>query len=658
MTTQTKDLNMIAGGVPSVVNVSQFDTGNTIEFTLYNNASLYEPPAGTSVRVEGRKLDGNGFSYNATLSGSKVTVTLTEQMTVISGSVMCELRLSKDSVDIGTANFILAVEESPINENTPISDTEIPAIVELARQEQYTAEAWAKGTRDGEPVSSDDPAYNNNAKYWASQSSEHIFTDSDDEAYVSRQGLGDQVDFTLEGASVAWNQLTDSANIGAKTLFRSTVSRSGNSATFTDARTTSSLTFGGATALKKNIPANHKVFMSITITNISVSDLNYISFVFRDINNNGVLGRTTTTTGVLQGIGMPSAEAIDASVFVQNNSAKTGTTDTITCEDMMVIDLTQLFGTTIADAIYAMEQAKSGSGVAFFKKYFPKAYYAYDSGSIQSVCVSARKVYDFDNNLVANYPIPTQRLRGLFTLANGKLKANGDVLKSDGSGTAKYGIVDLGSLNWTYDNPSMATPSSGITGLKTPTSNSVPVSAISPIAVAIKADDRTTATGVVMYYINNFFYIRNTGYTDATAFKTAMNGVYLVYELATPTSITTTPFQNPQRSYPDGTEEFVDGLTRDVIVPVGNNSTYTTSEVLASSEDYSDGIAKMLLSISAIGTDESNNDTASQAYSQGDYFYKNGIAKAKTSIASGATFTLGTNYEIKTLAEILQALES
>ena len=32
-----------------------------------------------------------------------------------------------------------------------------------------TAEAWAVGNRGGVPVTSDDPAYNNNAKYWANQ---------------------------------------------------------------------------------------------------------------------------------------------------------------------------------------------------------------------------------------------------------------------------------------------------------------------------------------------------------------------------------------------------------------------------------------------------------------------------------------------------------
>lgn len=61
---------------------------------------------------------------------------------------------------------------------------------------------------------------------------------------------------------------------------------------------------------------------------------------------------------------------------------------------------------------------------------------------------------------------------------------------------------------------------------------------------------------------------------------------------------------------------------------------------------------------SMLGTDESGNSTASQAYAQGDYFVKDGqFCKALTSIASGATFTLNTNYAAYTLADILKAIE-
>ena len=70
--------------------------------------------------------------------------------------------------------------------------------------------------------------------------------------------------------------------------------------------------------------------------------------------------------------------------------------DTINFKNIQVIDLTQMFGLTIADAIYAMEQTNTGSGVAWFKKYFPKLYYEYNAGSLQSVNVASHDMVGFN----------------------------------------------------------------------------------------------------------------------------------------------------------------------------------------------------------------------------------------------------------------------
>lgn len=48
-------------------------------------------------------------------------------------------------------------------------------------------------------------------------------------------------------------------------------------------------------------------------------------------------------------------------------------------------DLTQMFGSTIADYIYSLEQANAGAGVAWFKKLFPNDYYEYNAGELLSV---------------------------------------------------------------------------------------------------------------------------------------------------------------------------------------------------------------------------------------------------------------------------------
>ena len=177
---QTNNLNVTPNGVMPRVNVSQYDNDREVHFLLFDGSSSYTPPTGAEIRVEGTKKDGNGFSYECTYSGNNVTVKIKSQMTVFAGDVLCELRISKGDLDIGTLNFILGVEEGALADDVPISDTEIPAIIELAKGEQYQAEAWAQGTKNGVPVTSDDPQYHNNAKWWAEHSQGGSFANLSD----------------------------------------------------------------------------------------------------------------------------------------------------------------------------------------------------------------------------------------------------------------------------------------------------------------------------------------------------------------------------------------------------------------------------------------------------------------------------------------------
>ena len=145
MITQELDLNMVPGTVPPVINVSQFDTGSrSFVFTLYNGATLFDGNV-SSARIEGIKPDNKGFSYNATYSSGKVTANCTEQMTAVVGNVLCEIRLFNSQDDtLGTLNFILCVEKSPINEDTDFSETEIPALIDLARRNAEASAASAQ----------------------------------------------------------------------------------------------------------------------------------------------------------------------------------------------------------------------------------------------------------------------------------------------------------------------------------------------------------------------------------------------------------------------------------------------------------------------------------------------------------------------------------
>ena len=251
---QAINLQITPSNVMPKIYASQFDIGREIEINLYDGASAYTPPVGTDIRFEGKKPDGNGFSYACTYTGNVVTVVTTDQMTVLAGEIPCELRMSLNGDDIGTLNIIFVIEKSPIDENVPISDTEIPAIIELARDEQYAAEAWATGERNGVPVGPTDPQYHNNAKYWA-EHAEYGALDDLTDVEITTPSDGDFLQFT--GADSEWKNTHDEISAienvyGSKNLLHPTnSSTTPNGATITynaDGTITKSGTVSGGDA--------------------------------------------------------------------------------------------------------------------------------------------------------------------------------------------------------------------------------------------------------------------------------------------------------------------------------------------------------------------------------------------------------------------------
>lgn len=133
MITQTHDLNLIPGSVPPVVNVTQYDkTARTLVFNLWDGETSFSVPSGAAVTIRGTKPDGNGFEYTATASGSTVSMDLQQQMATCAGSVRCEVRIASGTQILGTADFILEVKPSALNESTPLSETELPLIEKAA----------------------------------------------------------------------------------------------------------------------------------------------------------------------------------------------------------------------------------------------------------------------------------------------------------------------------------------------------------------------------------------------------------------------------------------------------------------------------------------------------------------------------------------------
>lgn len=120
---QTIDCSIYPGVVPPVVHYSQFDViKEGLDIRLLYDGQPYTD-AGIAV-LNGVKPDGTVFQYFAKINPenpSVISVDITEQMTSVAtiddNKVICEIRLRDVSgdQDIGTVNFILDIEQSPLS---------------------------------------------------------------------------------------------------------------------------------------------------------------------------------------------------------------------------------------------------------------------------------------------------------------------------------------------------------------------------------------------------------------------------------------------------------------------------------------------------------------------------------------------------------------
>ena len=388
-------------------------------------------------------------------------------------------------------------------------------------------------------------------------------------------------------------------------------------------------------------------------------------------------------------------------------------------------DLTQMFGTAIADRAYTLESGTAGAGVAWLRSYgfFTKPYYAYNAGTLESACVNkvtrtgfnqwdeqwevgtintssgqnetngnyfrsknyiqvlpnttyyyktsddvvylfyyddsksyigyetvkdgtkttnanarylrivnvSRNSYsasskpicinlhwdgerdgEYEPYVAHEYAIDDVELRGVAKLdINNDIYYDGDVYESDGTVTRRYGSIDLGTLSWTKSssgNKFYAT-------ISTPYALGYNVSMICAKYIfngignntsGYYGDDKT-----IRYFGPRSdsaslaeIYIHDEVYSDATAFTTAMNGVYLVYELATETTDEADSYVSPQYCDDFGTEYYTDAKvassTRDVEVPVGQRSTYADIYEISGTDE---------VTVKLSGEDQSDYDT-------------------------------------------------
>ena len=380
----------------------------------------------------------------------------------------------------------------------------------------------------------------------------------------------------LIGGTVAFNQLIQNGNFatddGWTKTSEATLSISNNKAVIHRDSGTSVVANLTLASNKKFTPINgHKYLFSLFIKTIhGLAQLIPTSAASDGATGYAEYPNRTNLTYVWN---CQTTEYVNCNIRGYTGNGVTSEVD-YEVDNFICIDLTQMFGSTIADYIYNLEQATSGAGVAFFKNLFPNDYYAYNTGELMSVKTTAHVIRDASNTVIGNYALDSNlELRGIPKLdANNNLYYDGDIYESSGKVTRKYGVVDLGSLTWVNFYSSYGIFRATLDNMKVPSSVAErkigflcpKYSASSVGSVDTNMDDKS-----ILRY-STYIVLRDTTYTDASQLATALSGAYLIYELATPTTETGDPFTNPQVSDQYGTEEYVDART--IPIPVGHET--------------------------------------------------------------------------------------
>ena len=195
--------------------------------------------------------------------------------------------------------------------------------------------------------------------------------------------IGDRAfEDAVVGGTIAWNQMMPIPS-SSKSMAESGVTIVDNR----DGSYTVSTDSGGATAqITKGLDSisfetNH-IYAILGSPSSSTSD-NYFLY--------------SATTGAITGSGKIYKKTSATSSATLSIIVKQGATITTPVKFVPnVFDLTQMFGSTIADYIYSLEQSNAGSGVAWFKSLFPKPYYPYSAGELIHVNASSHNTIGFN----------------------------------------------------------------------------------------------------------------------------------------------------------------------------------------------------------------------------------------------------------------------
>lgn len=576
-------LNLVPGGVSPVCYVSQYDVGRKIRLHLRNGSDPYVLSGAETVTATIRKVSGEELIYDiANTSASYVDLIVNYDATDVIGESVCELIITESGTRLGSANFKMRIDPDVYSGDQKLevvsATSENPNLSFETNVEENLLELKAGFS----PVQEGTPWIDSN--------------EVNKVPYIKRAvagtatRIGNHLYDKLVGGTVAFNQLIE----------KDTNKTNGNLTISTNASTkkvTLNLSADGGSDSYWSLNDNVPIFVRI--------NHKYIILLNNYIEENAVFCIRTTGTwktgspsyDALRDTGhLRTATILNASydggyitlMIDTRNPYTVPTSYPATAEFFpQIIDLTAMFGSTIADYIYSLEQATAGAGVAWFKALFPNDYYAYNAGEFMSVKATAHVMKNASNTVIGNYALDSNlELRGLFKLdANNKLYADGDTYESSGAVGRRYStdtLFETLDCNWNYQSSYNYWFIDGadyvkILGAIGNISDSLPADVLAlnyPVVSRgwFNSNRENLPNKCIAFGASGVTYLRDTSIasTSYNGAKPTANLIDLVYLKATPTTEQASPFTNPQVCDENGTEEYTD--SRAVVIPVGHET--------------------------------------------------------------------------------------
>ena len=467
------NLNLIPNGTNPVVHCSQYDEGREFRFNLFDGASVFVLDGMEDISCDIKKPDGNIVTAAVpNTEDDYIIVTTTLQMTACSGNSLGTINISKGGINLYTLNFVLYCERSPL-ENGIESESSIHNLESMV--DGMVAEDVAEQYDSANVIFDNEPTSGHGTPYTVT--SEGIKT-AIDNAF--------DYDNTASGSLVHIEDGAD--NIPVKALVSQIVAVESGSGTKspTNPYTISGFNNGVVSVCGVNLwDEDYEVGGISTSTGLPDSNSNY-----RRSKNF-----------------MPCRPNIDLFSYSKNNAQIV----------LYFYDKNQNF---IGFAVSTQTIQTTPTNCYYFK--------------IRILSASPAPVFTV-GDVSINYPSSDTQYHAYngntYTFTFGQTVYGGH-FDNKGNLVVTHSVVDLSTLGWVYQSGNTRFYADSPADLKRPASNNDVINGV--CSHYIIAPYQTYTDKQLSVSSSGSMFVKNSDYTDATAFINSLSGAYLVYELANP----------------------------------------------------------------------------------------------------------------------------